>query len=60
MILDHPLFNPTFNTPEERGRFLKAFLAPTKPIIDAMTKEERQRFINAIIERGNGSVEPRN
>ena len=55
MILDNPLFNPTFNTPEERDRFLKTFLAPTRPIVDAMTKEEQEHFVNGIIEVGKGS-----
>jgi hypothetical protein len=32
--------------------FLKNFLASTRPIVDAMTKEEREQFVYRIMEAG--------
>jgi hypothetical protein len=46
--------NALFNTIVDSDPFLKGFFASSRPIVDAMTKEERDRFVNKIIEIGKG------
>jgi len=46
--------NDLFNTMVEGNPFLRGYFASSRPIIEAMTKEERERFANTVIEIGKG------
>ena len=46
--------NDLFNKIVDSDPFLKGFLASSRPIVEAMTKEERDCFVNRLIEIGKG------
>ncbi len=43
-----------FNSIIDSDPFLRNFCASSRPIIEAATKEENERFVNAIIKIGKG------
>lgn len=46
--------NDLFNKMVDSNPFLKNVFASSRPIVEAMTDEERERFVNKIMEIGKG------
>ncbi len=46
--------NDLFNTIVDSDPFLRGFFASSRPIIEAATEEERERFVNEMIRIGKG------